>query len=585
MDFPFSTLPGLVQYAGKTHRNPAALAHRVDGTWRTFSSEFVLDGVRRAGAGLVAWGLRPGDRVGIAASPSPYWLMADWAALGAGAITVPVFPNAAPENMSHQIAESGMRVLFVDTDARREALRPACGGIERVIVLRPEAGFQGDTWEKLLEEGESSGTWAAEWERRGEAVRPEDTATLIYTSGSTGLPKGVELTHGNIVSQVQGARRLFPLDPNGDRALSFLPLAHIFERMVSCYYVASGVGVWIASDPKKAGEDAREVFPTIITLVPRFLEKIRTRVREQLEAAPALRRALGTAALDRAAEKPPEERRSLLDRAFDALVYRKVRGALGGKVRLAICGSAPLDPKLAGFFLNLGIPLYEGYGLTECSPVLATNYPGHRKLGTVGRAMPGVEVRISGEGEVLARGPNIMKGYYRHPGATRETIDADGWLHTGDLGRLEDGWLTLTGRKKELFKTANGKYVAPVPIEQALAAHKPIDMALIIAEGRSFVTALVFPDFENLTEYKRSRGAGDLDDVTFLRSPELLARIQGIVESVNARLSYWEKIRKFHVVETPLTIHGGDMTPTLKLRRQAVEARFKTEIEGMYGEN
>jgi long-chain acyl-CoA synthetase len=272
MDFPFSTLPGLVQYAGKTHRNPAALAHRVNGAWVTLSSEEVLAQVRRAGAGLVAWGLRPGDHVGIAAPPSPYWLMADWASLGAGAITVPMFPNAAPENLAHQIGETGMRVLFVDTEAQRRALEPLCGSIERVIVLRPEADGEGDTWEALMSEGgEQDDQWAQEWERRGEAVSPVDTATIIYTSGSTGLPKGVELTHGNIVSQVQGARRLFPLDPEGDRALSFLPLAHIFERMVSCYYVASGVGVWIAADPKKAGEDAREVHPTIITLVPRFL--------------------------------------------------------------------------------------------------------------------------------------------------------------------------------------------------------------------------------------------------------------------------------------------------------------------------
>jgi long-chain acyl-CoA synthetase len=583
MTFPFSTLPGLALHAGSAHRNPAALGFKRDGRWHGISSEIFLESVRRAGEALIALGLKPGDKVGIAAESSPFWLIADLAALGAGAVTVPVFPNASREALRHQIVDSGMRFLFVGDAALQEAFQPLCESVERVFVLAPRL-TQVNT--PGLPAGFTEGSpVAGEWEARAAAVQSDDVATLIYTSGSTGMPKGIELTHANIVSQVQSAALRFPLDSKRDTALSFLPLAHIFERMVSYFYLASGVGVHFVEDPKFVGEAMREVRPTLMTTVPRVLEKVHDRIRAQAAESGGLTGRLARAALGRAFEKSEASPSDWKDWLYGRLVYRRVRDRMGGRLRMVICGSAPLDARLCRFFLNVGVPVYEGYGLTESSPVLTVNYPGHRKPGTVGPAYPGVELRLAPDGEVLARGPGVMRGYHGQPGATRETVDAEGWLHTGDLGRLDtDGYLIISGRKKELFKTANGKYVAPIPIEQALAGHAWVDAALVVAEGRPFVTALIFPNFDTLIAFKRELGSdGSEGRGSFLRSAAVQERFREIVASVNEGLNGWEQIRGFHIASAPPSIEEGEMTPTHKLRRHVLEGRYAAKIEALYG--
>jgi long-chain acyl-CoA synthetase len=416
-------------------------------------------------------------------------------------------------------------------------------------------------------------------------VRSEDTATLIYTSGSTGHPKGVQLTHGNLISQVQAARFCFPLDPATDSALSFLPLSHVFERMVAYFYIASGVSLHFAEDPKQAGENLRELSPTLMTVVPRFLEKAHDRILANAHQG-GLAGRLIQAAMRRALERTDDAPLTFWDRIYDRLVYSSIRGRMGGRLRLVICGSAPLDARLCRFFLNTGLQVYEGYGLTESSPVLTVNFPGHRKLGTVGRAFPGVELRIAPDGEVLARGPNIMTGYYGHPEATQAVLGADGWLHTGDLGRLDGaGYLTITGRKKELFKTANGKYVAPLPIEQALTAHTLVEAAVVIAEGRPYATVVIFPDFDELVAWRESLTDEEATAASgaFLRSKPVLERYAAIVEAVNEGTSSWERLLRFTLADAPPSIEGGELTPTMKLRRHAVEAKYATKIDAMYG--
>ena len=591
MSLPFDTLSGLAVYAGTTFRNPAALGYKRNGTWRGISSRVFLDSVRRAGECLIRMGVRPGDTVGIAAPSSPFWLMADFAALGAGAITVPLFPNAAPDVLRHQIRDSRMRFLFVGSGELRDALLPLCPPeVERIFVLSPrivQSGGAPSMRDGVDHPDRHEVAPPGEWDARAAAVRASDTATLIYTSGSTGNPKGVELTHGNIVSQVQRAARRFELYGATDSALSFLPLAHIFERMVACYYLASGVSMHFAEDTTTVGDNLRELHPTVMTVVPRFLEKAHDRVAGSIRERRGPLGALGRAALRRAYERHEETPADWKDRVLDRLVYSRIRAKMGGRLRIVMSGSAPLDPRLARFFINLGMPVYEGYGLTETSPVLAVNYPGHRRLGTVGPAFPDVELRIAPDGEVLARGRIAMKGYYGLPEETRAVVDAEGWLHTGDLGSLDvNGYLTITGRKKELFKTAGGKYVAPIPIERALATHKLVDAAVVVAEGRPYATVLLYPDFDALLalreELQHADGEGESQGA-FLRSEVVRTRFAAIVDSVNESLSAWERIHRFALADAPPSFESGEMTPTMKIRRHAVEARYKGKIEGMYG--
>jgi long-chain acyl-CoA synthetase len=288
-------------------------------------------------------------------------------------------------------------------------------------------------------------------------------------------------------------------------------------------------------------------------------------------------------AWERAHAKDPAAKTTWTDKLYDALVYKKMREGLGGRLRLVISGSAPLDPGLAAFLLNIGIPIYEGYGLTEASPVIACNFPGHRKLGTVGLAFPGVEVKIADDGEILARGPNVMKGYHNKPDETSAVIDKMGWLHTGDLGHIDnESFIKITGRKKELFKTANGKYVAPVPIEQAIAGNKLVDMVMVVAEGKPFTTCLIFPDYENIKAVKQELGAAEMGNEAFLDTEPARAYVQKTLDEVNAKLNHWEQVQKFRIVKEPISVDAGELTPTMKIRRHVVMEKCRSEIDSMY---
>jgi long-chain acyl-CoA synthetase len=467
-------------------------------------------------------------------------------------------------------------------------MKPFFGRLEKILAMAPQAASAGDpkivAYQALLDLGAKRlAAHPGEYLRLSEGINEQDTATLIYTSGSTGTPKGVILTHRNLVTQVLGAVKRFPLDPKSDVILSCLPLAHVFERMVAYYYLYSGCPLYFAEEIKKVGDNLRELHPTVITMVPRLLEKVHAKFQANLELAKGFKKTIGMKAWERAHTKEPGSKPAFMDKIYDALVYKKMREGLGGRLRLVISGSAPLDPGLAAFLLNIGIPIYEGYGLTEASPVIACNYPGHRKLGTVGLVFVGVEVKIADDGEILARGPNIMKGYHNKPNETAEVIDKMGWLHTGDLGHIDnEGFIKITGRKKELFKTANGKYVAPVPIEAAIAANKLADMVMVVAEGKPFTTCLIFPDFENLKVVKQELGAEGAENGAFLDSDAAKAYVQKTLDEVNAKLNHWEQVQKFRIIKTPISIDTGELTPTMKIRRHVVMEKCRAEIESMY---
>lgn len=568
------SLPELLRRNSAEHPRSRHLGWRAAGYWRWWSTEELAREVRRAALGLYALGIRPGATVGLAGASSPRWLAADLAVLSLGAVTVPLFTNQAPEHAVWEIGHARLRALLA-LDDEGAAFAAQHRGRVGLVVERDASSPSRHAvdWEEMCRRGDELG----EREplllaRLADGLARDRLATIIYTSGSTGLPKGVELTHGALLAQAESALRCFPLDPAADRALSCLPLAHVFERMVCYTYLAAGIPVWFADDVRQAGVLMREARPTIMTMVPRLVEKLYDRIAQGVDAAWAGRRALGRWALRQAGSGDPDSPRSLGLRVSDGLVFQRVRAALGGCLRHVIVGGAALDPRFERMLRNIGVPLSTGYGLTEAGPVVTVNRDGARRSGSVGRAFPGVALRIAADGEVQAQGPGLMRGYHRDPDATRAAFTADGWLRTGDLGAVDgDGFLTITGRIKELCKTTNGKYVSPVPIEQALSGCPAIDHACVVADGRPYVAALLFLDADTARQHA-SDGRPD---------GELAAEIERVVAQANAGLDAWMRIRRWAVVAHPAAV-GAELTPTLKLRRGAVAERYRDLIESIY---
>jgi long-chain acyl-CoA synthetase len=582
-----TSLPEMVHSALERTANSAAFNQREAGYWRKLSTESFAQEIRRCCLGLVDLGLEPGDTVGVLAPSSPHWLVADLAIMGGGGVSVPLFPNLSTEHLLFESANVDLKYLIVIGEDQWRLAAPHAGRYRAVItkdVLDHPGSVLG--WRQLLERGDAlSERDPGLYHRLRSAVKPDDIATIIHTSGSTGSPKGVVLTHRNLVTQLRGSGQVFPLDPAQDRALSVLPLAHVFERVSVYTYLTQGVAVWFADDVKNTGILLREVKPTVMTMVPRLIEKLYARIVKQIDAAMLPKRQLGRWAVDLARTQDPLATRRWAMDVADAMVFRKLRGALGGQLRYLIVGGAALAPDLGRFLTNVGIPVYTGYGLTEASPVLTTNCPAANRLGSVGRPFPGVEVRIGAEAEILARGDNIMRGYHRDPAATAAAIDGDGWLHTGDCGRFDDdGYLVITGRIKELLKTSNGKYVCPVPIEQALTASKLVDQAMVVAEGRHFVTALLFPDLEFVRLLKEREGCAAMGDAEFLAGPVVQAEVAALLKVVNAGLDRWEQVKAVRFAPAPTAV-GDELTPTMKLRRHVVAVKYRQLIEDLYQES
>jgi long-chain acyl-CoA synthetase len=581
-----------IPYLSPSCRHPALLNGKMNGAWRAWPADEVRDQVGRMARGLRALGLQPGDRAGILADPSPQWVMMDLAIQAAGGVSVPLFTNISPENLEHEIRDCGMSFLFAATEKDLERAAVHASGLRRLITLAAHAANgRVLAWSEVLGAGDAFAGEPSVREPSEDAEDPDALATIVYTSGSTGFPKGVMLTRANFEAQVRGTAARFPLSPETDVVVSVLPLAHVFERMAMYYFLSVGCPVHFADDAKRLGEVLREVRPTVLTAVPRLLERVQAKMLASAEARGGPGGALARRALRAAAVRDPEAPHGLepmhrlAHALFDALVYARLRKALGGRLRFLISGGSALPVPVARFFRNLGLPLFEGYGMTECSPVITANYPGNARLGTVGKPYPGVEVAVDGEGEILVRGANVMKGYLGREAETREVLGADGWLRTGDLGAIDaDGFLRILGRKKELFKTSTGEYVSPVPLEAALTAHPLIDAAVVIAEGRKFASCLIAPDFERLDAFRAAHGLGELALRELLRHPRFLGEMESAVEDAGKGLNPWERLRRFRILEEPFSTERGEMTPTLKVRRHAVEARYAGLIAEMYEE-
>ncbi len=577
-------------------QKPDLLLVKKHGAWQPVSTREFMDGVQAISSALGGLGVQGGDRVALLSENRPEWSIVDFACQCFGAVLVPVFPTMVAEQAQYLLRDSGSVVAFCSTAEQAVKVldaRDTCPALKHVVLF-DEAAVKGTRpFEEVLAEGRKA--YVADpmaFERRADARKPDDLATLIYTSGTTGEPKGAMLLQSNFVSNVLACAELLPLPPT-TVALSFLPLSHVLERMAEFLYYHFGVTIAYAESVDKLKDNLGEVNPHMFAAVPRVYEKVYGRVMDNVSKAPAARQKLFRKAVDvgkqalalRAEKKTPDLFLALQRFLFDHLVFSKIRAALGSRFRYCISGGAPLSKELAEFFWAAGVEIYEGYGLTETSPVIAVNHPGAWRLGTVGRILPGVECRIAADGEILTRGPHVMKGYFGKPEATTEAIDAEGWFHTGDIGKIdEDGFLSITDRKKEIIVNANGKNVAPAPIEGFLKGNPFISLPVVLGDRRKYLSCLLVPNFEKLREWAGQHGLGSLPAEALAKEPRVRELYQQAIDAWNAGKSHEQQIVRFALLPADLTIEGGELTPTLKVKRRVIDRKYKALIDELYDE-
>ena len=574
---------------------PVAMRIRRDGRWTDLSYGELAERVQAASVGLRELGIRDGDRVAILSENRPEWAIADYACLAARCTNVPIYPTLPARQAEYILHDSGAVGLLVSSAEQLEkalAIRQRLPALRHIVAF--DAGARGPGvlgFDELLACGRAALARHPDWQARALRVTPDDLATLIYTSGTTGDPKGVMLTHGNIASNVTTCVGLFDFSRN-DECLSFLPLSHIFERMFGHYSMFhAGVLINYAGSIETVPSDMQERRPTMMASVPRLYEKIYARVLDSVRASPAPRRRIfawarrvGEEWVERTlAGAPIPTTLAFQRRLADRLVFAKLRARTGGRIRFFISGGAPLSPEIAKFFFAAGMPILEGYGLTETSPVMAVNTFSRTKLGTVGRPIPGVEVRIADDGEIITRGPNVMRGYFGKPQATADAIDADGWFHTGDIGLLDaEGYLRITDRKKDLIVTAGGKNIAPQPIENLAKSSKFVSNAVMLRVRRPFPIMLVVPSVEPLKAWAVRHGlpADDLERLVSL--PDVQTKVEREIRKTLRDLAQFEMPKKFLLLPRDFSVEGGELTPTLKVRRRIVEERHRAAIEELY---
>lgn len=565
-----------------------ALAHRARGEWESISSRQYVERIDRAARALVAAGIEKGDRVGIISSNRIEWCVLDQAITKAGAITVPVYPTLSKEDMQYIFEHSAMRLCFVASKnlyAKVENIRHLVNTLEGIYVLDPSGDLP--TLEDFLHEGDNPALQETV-DRRAAEADENDVATLIYTSGTTGKPKGVRLSHKNILSN---DKICIPRITEIERkhALSFLPMSHIYERTVNYCYQLLGCSIFFAKSTDTIAIDALHARPYIMMVVPRVVERLYAKISAKGEALKGWRKDIFDWAVRLGMRYRPYEN-SLGYRIKLAvarrLVFDKWRAALGGELRIMISGSASLDARLCRLFCAAGIVLNEGYGLTETSPIVSTNvYPNRGlRIGSIGRPLENLDVRIGEDGEILVKGPSVMLGYYKEPELTAEAFDQDGYLHTGDIGHLEDGFLYITDRKKELFKTSGGKYITPQPIENALMQSRYIDQAMVVGNGKEHPSVILEPDFGELALWCEQRGIPTGDRTAMTSDEQVLALYKGLVHEVNKNLSNWERLRHFRLVADQWTTEGGELTPTLKIKRRRLTEKYAGLIADIYQE-
>ena len=565
------------------------------------SSRELFDEVRDLSLGLEDLGVRAGERVAILAESRPEWTVTDLAILTAGAVTVPVYPTLPASQAGYILADAGARVAVVEDDLQAAKVREErhrLPELETVIVMVPGAdGVQSGerALAEVVDQGHrrlmSEDGIGRGYKERSQALDPDALATIIYTSGTTGHPKGVMLSHRNVVANIVDVDQVMAITDD-DTALSFLPLSHAFERLVVYLYLYKGATVAFAEAIDTIGRDMQRVRPTVMTGVPRVYEKLRARIIGAIAAAPRVRQGLfawavgvgHAAASARLAGREPGLLTRAQEGAADRLVLSKIRARTGGRLRFVVSGSAPLSREVAEFLHAIGLPVLEGYGLTETAPVLTVTPFGAGRIGSVGPALPRVDLKIADDGEILARGPNVMVGYYQDPDATAAVI-RDGWLYTGDIGQIDaDGYLSITDRKKEIIVTAGGKNVAPQLIEGLLKRDPLVAEAVLVGDRRRFVSALLVPDFPTLDQRLAVDGLAPGAPAELVCRDDVQRIYQPIVDQANSELASYEHVKRFALLSAEFSVATGELTPTLKVKRRVVEERWKDTIEEIYEE-
>ncbi|HAR36811.1 MAG TPA: long-chain fatty acid--CoA ligase [Acidobacteria bacterium] len=590
------TLAQLFMNTVKTFQKPDLMLYKKEGKYVPISTAEFEKRVIHLALALNHLGFRKGDKLIILSENRPEWVMTDFATICQGGLTVPIYTSLTATQAEYIIQDSDASVVVVSNAEQRakvEAVRNNLVKVKHFVTFEEEEVPGFINLARLLEIGRQKEAENPElFSKLAQTIKPEDEASLIYTSGTTGYPKGVILTHHNFITNVKTCVALFDITSR-DTVLSFLPLSHVLERMVMFAYIYAGTTIGFAESIDTVAQNLLEVRPNIMVSVPRVFEKIYARVMDNVLTSSALKRKIffwayrvgkKYAQKDLAGEKIPPLLR-LKRKIAHKLVFSKIIERTGGRVRFFISGGAPLSKDIAEFFYALGLVIYEGYGLTETAPVLTVNRPGAIKFGTVGKPIPEVEIKIAPDGEILALGPNVMKGYYKRENETREAFEG-GWFHTGDIGHLDqDGFLVITDRKKDLIVTSGGKNVAPQPIENLLKTSPYISTVVVIGDKRRFISALVVPSFEKLEELARSRGLQFASRQELITNPEIVAFIQGEIDRATAGLASYEKIKKVALLDRELEIEKGEITPTLKVRRAAIENRYRELIDNLYRED
>jgi long-chain acyl-CoA synthetase len=593
-----ATLVDAFTIIARKHKRPDTLNYKYGGTWLSISSDEMLARARRIAAGLYSLGVRKGDRIALLSESRPEWTLTDAGCIFAGVIDVPIYPTLTTAQVRYILKDCGACALILANRKKflelKEILKE-CPEVKNLIFFEDEGVKEGEglTLSQLEGMGQRLEQEQVDLvDQLGSQTTPDDLATIIYTSGTTGEPKGVMLTHENLVSNLIDSSSHLSFSEQ-DTVLSVLPLSHVFERQAMYMYLYQGMAVYYAESLETIGPNLREVKPTILVGVPRIFEKIYARIRERASESGRLTLALLLWAVSVAREyarllvshHPIPVGLRLKHAIASRLVFARWRKAFGGRIRLLVSGGAALPEDLGYIYLGAGIPIIQGYGLTETSPVITAGRIEDNRIGTVGKPIPNVEVRIAADGEIETHGPNVMRGYYNKPEETRAVFTEDGWFKTGDIGTIdEDGFLRITDRKKELFKTSGGKYISPQPIEQAIKGSRFVNQVVLIGNGRKFPAALIVPQWDHVESYARLKGISASSRTELCQHPRIIDLFLRQIGGLTPDLAKYEQIKAIALLENEFTIEGGELTPTLKVKRRVIDEKYRAIIDRLYEE-
>ncbi len=577
----------LLDYQNSKNPKADCLSNKIDGRWKAYSTQDVMNISDRVSLGLVKHGLGKDDKVAIISQNRPEWMFADFGIQKIGAVSVPMYPTITEQDYNFIFKDADVKIVFVSTEELFHKVKRALHDVNGILEIYTfDKVAEAKHWSELTDWVKNDDPSTLEPLKA--AVNPEDLLTLIYTSGTTGSPKGVMLTHNNLVSNFTDSTPIVPVDHTA-KALSFLPLCHIFERMITYLYFRIGVSIYYAESMETIADNLKEVKPQIFTTVPRLLEKVYDKIVAKGNDLKGIKKSLFFWALDLGLRFDPR-----IDKGWwynfqlkiaNKLIFSKWREALGGNVIAIVSGGAALQPRLARVFWSAQVMVMEGYGLTETSPVISVNFPDPKNcyIGTTGKVLNNVTVKIAEDGEILCKGPNVMKGYYKRPDLTAEVISPDGWFHTGDIGELVEGkFLKITDRKKEMFKTSGGKYVAPQLIENKLKESIFIEQVMVIGNGRKYPAALIVPSFQTLRDYAEIKGITYTTDDQMISHPMIIDKLHREVVDKNKQFAQWEQIKKSALLTALWSVESGELTAKLSLRRKIIEQKYEQQIEGMY---